>query len=200
MWRVGQGPPAASCRISLTWSPYVHLAAAVAAARITTCRRCACARFSAQPATVALLIVLGGVMTFGVVVLGVIAWIAVAGWSIFSEQAQAALQADAVVQQHIGKIDTMKVDVLATGAAPGGDEFVFSVTGDRGRGKVSATWVSDGAEREILTEGVLTMHDGREYTLPAEQASDSDSETEIESAESFEEQTWSTTPINASHC
>lgn len=128
-------------------------------------------------------------MTFGVVVLGVIAWIAVAGWSIFSEQAQAALQADAVVQQHIGKIDTMEVDVLATGAAPGGDEFVFSVTGDRGRGKVSATWVSDGAEREILTEGVLTMHDDSEYTLPAEQASDSDSETEIESAESFEEQT-----------
>lgn len=136
-------------------------------------------------------------MTFGVVVLGVIAWIAVAGWSIFSEQAQAALQDDAVVQQHIGKIDTMKVDVLATGAAPGGDEFVFSVTGDRGRGKVSATWVSDGAEREILTEGVLTMHDGSEYTLPAEQASDSDSdseteiesESESESAESFEEQT-----------
>ncbi|MEA9489884.1 hypothetical protein ABQE70_09965 [Xanthomonas campestris pv. campestris] len=159
--------------------PLASPPAAVAPARVSQC----------SPATVALLIVLGGVMTFGVVVLGVIAWIAVAGWSIFSEQAQAALQADAVVQQHIGKIDTMEVDVLATGAAPGGDEFVFSVTGDRGRGKVSATWVSDGAEREILTEGVLTMHDGSEYTLPAEQASDSDSETEIESAESFEEQT-----------
>ncbi|MET3145517.1 UNVERIFIED_ORG: hypothetical protein ABIB63_001315 [Xanthomonas axonopodis] len=56
-----------------------------------------------------------------------------------------------------------------------------------------ATWVSDGAEREILSAGVLTLRDGTEYTLPAEtdaeeseMDTDADADFKTESAQTLE--------------
>ncbi|WP_184408004.1 hypothetical protein [Xanthomonas sp. 3075] len=122
---------------------------------------------------------------FGLVVLGALGWLIVFGWSLFADQARTALQDDAVVQEHIGHIHTMRVDLVRTGLAPGDDDFVFTVEGDRGRGRVHATWVSAGSEREVLRDGVLTMHDGSQYTLPSDDATDSEIDTE--SANSFKE-------------
>ncbi|QJD69094.1 hypothetical protein HG421_16235 [Xanthomonas campestris pv. badrii] len=120
---------------------------------------------------------------FGVVVLAAAMWLVTTGWSVFTDQARSALQDDAVVQEHIGQIRSMRVDLLRTGMAPGGEEFVFDVEGDRGAGRVEATWVSAGADQEILGGGVLTLRDGTQYTLPgaetAEEATlDADAETE----------------------
>ncbi|MCD0279415.1 hypothetical protein JWH04_10760 [Xanthomonas melonis] len=122
---------------------------------------------------------------FGVVVLAAALWLVNTGWSMFAEQARAALQEDAVVQEHIGQIRSMRVDLVRTGLAPGGEEFVFDVEGDRGAGRVKATWVSAGADQEILSDGVLTLRDGTEYTLPAaetaeEATPDADAEPEPE--------------------
>lgn len=133
------------------------------------------------------------VVLFGMVVLGALGWLIVFGWSLFADQARAALQDDAVVQEQIGRIHTMRVDLVRTGLAPGADDFVFTVEGDRGRGRVHATWVSGGAEREILSDGVLTMHDGSQYTLPSADADAtgtddaSDSASDTDSADTFEE-------------
>ncbi|MCL1530407.1 hypothetical protein M3O57_08570 [Xanthomonas nasturtii] len=135
------------------------------------------------------------VVLWGMLVLGALVWLMATGWSLFADQARSALQADAVVQEHIGQIRDMRVDLYRTGLAPGGDEFVFNVEGDRGSGRVHASWVSAGAEREILSTGVLTLRDGTEYTLPAEDDldesqmdTDTDTDTDIktESAESVE--------------
>lgn len=109
---------------------------------------------------------------FGVVVLAAGLWLVGTGWSMFVDQARTALQDDAVVQEHIGQIRSMRVDLLRTGMAPGGEEFVFDVEGDRGAGRVKATWVSAGADQEILSEGLLTLRDGTEYTLPAAATTD----------------------------
>ncbi|USI98998.1 hypothetical protein MUG10_12845 [Xanthomonas prunicola] len=138
------------------------------------------------------------VVLFGMLVLGALIWLMAIGWSLFADQARSALQADAVVQEHIGQIRDMRVDLYRTSLTPGSDEFVFDVEGDRGTGRVHATWISDGAEREILSTGVLTLRDGTEYTLPAEadvdadesdMETDADGQTDIktESAESLEQ-------------
>ncbi len=133
------------------------------------------------------------VVLIGMVVLGALGWLIVFGWSLFADQARAALQDDAVVQERIGRIHTMRVDLVRTGLAPGADDFVFTVEGDRGRGRVHATWVSGGAEREILSDGVLTLHDGSEYTLPSADADDtgtddaSDTASDTDPADTFEE-------------
>ncbi|WOB25973.1 MULTISPECIES: hypothetical protein [Xanthomonas] len=116
---------------------------------------------------------------FGVVVLAASLWLIGTGWSLFADQARTALQADAVVREHIGQIRTMRVDLYRTGLAQGGEEFVFNVEGDRGAGRVQATWVSAGSEQEILTDGELILRDGRHFALPA--ADDSELETETES-------------------
>ncbi|MCC4621028.1 hypothetical protein LL965_13360 [Xanthomonas cassavae CFBP 4642] len=122
---------------------------------------------------------------FGVVVLAAAMWLVDTGWSVFTGQARSALQDDAVVQEHIGQIRSMRVDLLRTGMAPGGEEFVFDVEGDRGAGRVKATWVSAGADQEILSDGVLTLRDGTESTLPAAETAeeatlDADAETDPE--------------------
>ncbi len=107
------------------------------------------------------------VLLCGLVVMGLLGWLVATGWPLFVTQARSALQQDPVVQTHIGQIRAMELDLLRTGVAPGRDEFVFSLEGDRGAGRVRATWVTAGAEREILTDGVLTLRDGRHYDLPS---------------------------------
>ncbi|MBO9768737.1 MULTISPECIES: hypothetical protein [Xanthomonas] len=128
------------------------------------------------------------VVLLGMLALGALVWLMSIGWSLFADQARSALQADAVVQEHIGHIRDMRVDLYRTSLAPGSDEFVFDMQGDRGSGRVHATWVSDGAEREILSAGVLTLRDGTEYTLPAEtdaEESEMDTDTDTDTDTDF---------------
>ncbi|MDG2525107.1 hypothetical protein P6166_07030 [Stenotrophomonas sp. HITSZ_GD] len=103
---------------------------------------------------------------------GLIAWGIGSGWKIFAGQAQQALQAQPAVQEHIGTIQDMHVDLVATGHAVGAEEFVFRLDGDRGDGKVLANFVSVGAAREIITEGVLTLDNGARYELEDQSATD----------------------------
>ncbi len=128
------------------------------------------------------------VVLMAMLVFGALIWLMSTGWSLFADQARSALQADALVQEHIGQIRDMRVDLYRTSLAPGSDEFVFDVQGDRGTGRVHATWVSDGAEREILSTGVLTLRDGTEYTLPAEtdlEESEMDTDTDTDTDTDF---------------
>ncbi|MCC8539049.1 hypothetical protein ACDH70_15390 [Xanthomonas axonopodis pv. poinsettiicola] len=141
---------------------------------------------------------------FGVVVLAAAMWLVNTGWSVFAEQARSALQDDAVVQEHIGQIRSMRVDLVRTGMAPGGEEFVFDVEGDRGAGRVQATWISAGADQEILSDGVLTLRDGTQYSLPAAQSAeeaaldaDADADAETESDPEMDTETATETVTDA---
>lgn len=126
-------------------------------------------RFGIPGWLIALIAVL---LLFFVLVGGLITWGISAGWQLFAGQAQEALQAQPAVQEHIGTIREMHVDFIATGNAPGGEEFVFRLEGDRGHGKVLANFVSMGAEQEIITEGVLTLANGARYDLEDQSAID----------------------------
>ncbi|WP_349811210.1 hypothetical protein ABQ179_021130 [Xanthomonas dyei] len=128
---------------------------------------------------------------FGIVVLAASVWLLGIGWSLFTDQARTALQADAVVQEHIGQIHTMRVDLYRTSLAQGSEEFVFNVEGDRGAGRVQATWVSADSEQEILTDGELIMRDGRHFALPAADDNELETETETETESESEIETES---------
>jgi len=101
-----------------------------------------------------------------------IAWGVGSGWHLFAGQAQQALQLQPAVREHIGTIREMHVDFVATGEAPGGEEFVFRLQGDRGNGKVSANFVSVGAAQEIITYGVLTLANGTRVQLEDQSGTD----------------------------
>ncbi len=112
-----------------------------------------------------LIALIAAVLLFFALLCGLIAWGVGTGWKLFATQAQEALQAQPAVQEHIGTIREMDVDLVATGNAPGAEEFVFRLEGDRGNGKVRANFVSLGAAQEIITEGVLTLANGARIDL-----------------------------------
>ncbi|MCC8617895.1 hypothetical protein [Xanthomonas vesicatoria] len=132
---------------------------------------------------------------FGLLVMAASIWLIGTGWSMFADQARTALQADAVVQEHIGQIRTMRVDLYRTGLAQGGEEFVFNVEGDRGAGRVQATWVSAGSDQEILSDGELILRDGRRFALPAADDSDFDTETELDTDSELDTDTDTATSL-----
>lgn len=106
-----------------------------------------------------------GLLVVGLVI-GLLGWAVSWGWGVFEEQAQAALQADPVVQVQIGQIREMEVQLVATGNAKGSDEFVFKLEGSQGSGTVRAEFSSTADSEEILG-GELTMEDGSRHALQA---------------------------------
>ena len=105
--------------------------------------------------------------------IGLGSWAVSWGWGMFEEQARTALQADPVVEAHIGKIREMDLELMATGGAKGADEFVFKLEGSRGKGTVTAEFAST-PDSEEIRGGKLIMSDGMQYVL----GSDADTEDE----------------------
>lgn len=91
-----------------------------------------------------------------------------AGDNIFTRQARVAVQRYPLVQQHIGTLSAFDMDVLGTGEAEGADEFVFTLVGDKGRGRILAEFITVDADTERLGKGVLTLADGREIAFEGE--------------------------------
>ncbi|HYM85623.1 MAG TPA: glycosyltransferase, partial [Pseudoxanthomonas sp.] len=106
-----------------------------------------------------------GLLVVGLVI-GLVGWAVSWGWGMFEEQARVALQADPVVQAHIGQIREMELELVATGNAKGSDEFVFKLEGSRGNGMVIAEFSST-VDSEGIRDGELTMADGTRYALQA---------------------------------
>jgi hypothetical protein len=92
------------------------------------------------------------------------------GWGMFEEQAQQALSQNEVILEHIGEIQSMDFDLMGTGEAEdgstaAGQTFVFRVEGSKGSGVVSAEFVTDDADTELLTSGTLTLSSGEVIDL-----------------------------------
>lgn len=90
------------------------------------------------------------------------------GDNIFTRQARVAAQRYPLVRQHIGTLQSFELDLAGTGEAEGADEFVFTLVGDKGRGRLLAEFITVDAETERLGKGVLTLADGREIAFEGE--------------------------------
>ncbi|MFT3808134.1 hypothetical protein [Arenimonas sp.] len=98
----------------------------------------------------------------GVLALGALLMI---GWNYFAEQAQAAVQKQPEVLEHIGTIREFDIDINGTAEAEGGDEFVFDLVGSKGRGRLRAHFITVDADHEALGQGSLVMADGTTITF-----------------------------------
>lgn len=98
-----------------------------------------------------------GALLIALIVIGLL----MMGWSLFTEQAQTALQQQPDVAEHIGHIQSMDVDLVASSEYDDSDTFVFRLSGDRGKGRVRARFISTDADTETLGEGELTLASGR---------------------------------------
>ena len=87
------------------------------------------------------------------------------GLDMFTEQARDALDENPVIQEHIGKIDQIDMDFTATGAASGDDTFVFEISGPRGKGVVTAEFITIDEDSEEVRSGTLRMSSGESHDL-----------------------------------
>jgi hypothetical protein len=83
----------------------------------------------------------------------------------YDEQARAAMQVDPVVAAHLGAIRKVALDDTASMDEPGPDVLVFDVEGSRGKGRVTARFITVSATQEALGPGVLVMADGTRHTI-----------------------------------
>lgn len=83
----------------------------------------------------------------------------------YDAQARAAMQVDPVVAAHLGAIRKISLDDAASMDEPGPDVLVFDVEGSRGKGRVTARFITVSATQEALGPGVLVMADGTEHAI-----------------------------------
>jgi len=99
---------------------------------------------------------------------GGLVWIGSWGLDLFKEHAIESMQADPVIAEHIGEIQSAHIDLMKTGTLPGAEEFAFRVVGSRGAGIVQAEFTSTpGGERH--GNGTLRMDDGTTHRLAGTQ-------------------------------
>lgn len=83
----------------------------------------------------------------------------------YDAQARAAMQVDPVIAAQIGAIRTVPLDEPASMEEAGPDVLVFDVEGSRGKGRVTARFITVSSHAEALAPGVLVMADGTRHAI-----------------------------------
>ena len=112
----------------------------------------------------------GGCAVGAVIVISVgLFLLVVAGMELLEEQVEADLRDNAVVLQHLGRIEEFEVDGWASLNAEGEDDFVFHVRGALGSGTLRVTCITIDDETEEVVAGTLQLDSGEIVQLiPAE--------------------------------
>lgn len=87
------------------------------------------------------------------------------GWSLFTDQAREAFNQNQVIVHHVGEVQMIHVDLMATGDEESEDVFVFRVQGTKGTGVVTAEFVTVDEETEGILSGTLTLPSGETIDL-----------------------------------
>jgi hypothetical protein len=87
------------------------------------------------------------------------------GMDVLTEEVRGELDDNAVVQEHIGAIQTMSIDHEKSAAVEGDDVFVFRIEGDKGSGYVTVESVTNAAGMEEVAGGSLRLDTGETFPL-----------------------------------
>jgi hypothetical protein len=87
------------------------------------------------------------------------------GMGIFAEQVKLELRENPVILEHLGRLDTLEMDMTASTAAEDEDEFVFNAEGTKGSGVIRAICITRSPDREEVVSGTLELPDGSTYDL-----------------------------------
>lgn len=110
--------------------------------------------------------VLGGVLALVFLLfVGLVASVIWIGGDLFLTQAETAIREDPQVRAHLGTLNKVELDFLATGSAPGVEEFAFRVEGTLGSGLLVGEFITTDAEHEELRSGELRLDDGRRIAI-----------------------------------
>ena len=85
------------------------------------------------------------------------------GWNTFSDQIKAYLNSNPIIQNHIGYVNEIEIDLAATGNEINNDIFVFAVEGSKNTGLLKVE-IDSGSHLYILS-GTIKLPSGEIYDL-----------------------------------
>ena len=103
------------------------------------------------------------------------------GTQAVADAVKSSISADPVIQEHIGNITDLSMNLTATGAAGGGDKIVLDIKGDKGTGQVEVVMGGDPGGQSVRS-CVLILQNGERIPLavgPAAQMTLPDEATEM---------------------
>ena len=83
----------------------------------------------------------------------------------FERQVVQDIQDNPVMLEHVGQIQTIDIDWVATGQEPGDDVFVFDVTGSKGSGTLTAECITIDSGREDVVAARLRLPSGEDLDI-----------------------------------
>jgi len=87
------------------------------------------------------------------------------------EMVKATVENDPAVQEHVGSIENIEINLTETGNAGGGNKLVFDVTGDKGTGKLEVA-LDNSPEGQAVESCVLVLPNGDRHTVTIEAPAD----------------------------
>ena len=87
------------------------------------------------------------------------------GLGVFSDEVESSLRSNPVIIEHIGRIEEFELDLGASIAEEGGEDFVFRVSGTKGSGLVTATCVTNEEGIEEVVAGTMQLESGETLDL-----------------------------------
>ena len=87
------------------------------------------------------------------------------GLNVAEEEITAQLRDNPKLREHIGEIQSLNMDIVASGAQDDSDVFVYNVKGDKGSGKLTIREGTGNNFETIVEEATLRMPDGTEIKV-----------------------------------
>jgi hypothetical protein len=87
------------------------------------------------------------------------------GLGVFADEVESNLRSNPVIVEHVGRIEEFELDVGASVAVEGGDDFVFRVSGTKGSGLVTATCITNDEGTEEIVAGTVQLASGETLDL-----------------------------------
>ena len=92
------------------------------------------------------------------------------GLDVFANDVESELRDNPVIIEHIGRIEEIEADLMASLSTEGEDDFVFDVRGTKGSGLIHATCVTRDDGTEAVTAGTIQLETGETLDLFPESA------------------------------
>ena len=87
------------------------------------------------------------------------------GLGVFSDEVESELRSNPVIIEHVGRIEEFELDLSASIAEEGGEDFVFRVSGTKGSGLVTCTCVTNAEGIEEVVSGTIQLESGETMDL-----------------------------------
>ena len=87
------------------------------------------------------------------------------GLNVAEEEIIAQLRDNPKLREHIGEIESLDLDIVASGAEDDSDVFVYRVKGNKGAGRLTIREGSNDDFDTIVEEATLRLPDGTEVQI-----------------------------------